>query len=571
MCWCESEHPEQTLYRGPSSPSMESGVLQPLSQVCRGKAMFSSKPCSGSKFGALPTAYALLLAVLFWSSFGYAQNLSLQVDQVDLREFPQIKLFVTASNVDGAPVMGLESGAFEVSEDGTAVSDVAVQRFLESGEGLSVVLAIDVSGSMRGAPIENARDAARTFISKLNPQDRVAVVTFGDAVAVETGFADDRTTAYARVGEIKATGRKTIIFDGVHESIKRLSATNLPVRKSIVVLSDGRDEGSAVTLEDCVAAAGEQNIQVSTVGLGQMGERPLKTLRRMSRLTEGAFLQAKRPQDLSIIYATLADRLRNSYVVSFEAKTIVADGTEHSVKVGAKAMGEDVQAVEQFIVARALKATEDNSLEEGGVPDGGGGLPDEEPGGRPTWFWVAVGGGALAVVAILVVLFFVFLRKKKCEECDTELDPETGECPRCAAERAETARRAKAKAQAQARPIIGSALPAQAPMPAPIPKAPSIAALIVRAGAQKGMTFEMYDESVLVGREMDSCQIIIEDEAISRVHFNIQLTSGYFSLTDMNSSFGTKLNGNPVTETLGLENNDVITVGDTELLFQDRR
>lgn len=204
---------------------------------------------------------------------------------------------------------------------------------------------------MRGAPIQNALIAAQAFAARRNADHRLAILTFNSSTRAGpftvSQEAIDRTLARApqlRFG--------THLYSALAQGIQQISAEQIDAG-SIVVLSDGADVGSAVTLEQVVQAAKKANVRIFTVGLHSNTFRP-KPLKRLANATRGSYVRADSPADLKGIYAGLGLRLAHEYVVDYHS--IVKPGNEKPgklVKVLVSVAG--AEPVEEEYVAPAMQ------------------------------------------------------------------------------------------------------------------------------------------------------------------------------------------------------------------------
>ena len=87
-------------------------------------------------------------------------------------------------------------------------------------------------------------------------------------------------------------------------------------------------------------------------------------------------------------------------------------------------------------------------------------------------------------------------------------------------------------------------------------------------GADRGRIFENISTPLTIGRE-EGNPIQLNDERISRFHLKIQEDEGKLVLTDLESTNGTKVNGEPV-QLWRLRPGDVINLGRTVVLFGSR-
>jgi pSer/pThr/pTyr-binding forkhead associated (FHA) protein len=72
-----------------------------------------------------------------------------------------------------------------------------------------------------------------------------------------------------------------------------------------------------------------------------------------------------------------------------------------------------------------------------------------------------------------------------------------------------------------------------------------------------------------IGRHLSN-EIIVNDKRVSRHHAEIRYERGQFVLYDLSSTNGVKINGVPTRQPVPLRNNDLITVGSHEFVFQRR-
>ena len=183
-----------------------------------------------------------------------------------------ITLNVTVT--DGAQrfVTNLDRQDFTVLEDGRPQ---AVAFFAHSGVPLTVVVAIDTSGSMDDA-LEAAQEAAAAFVRRLGVGDRAAVVDFDTRVRIAQPFTTDTGALEDAVRSTVADG-STALYDAVHRSLGELASlsypdADTPRRHAIVLLSDGQDTSSRERLDTVLDVANRSNTAIYTVGLGARDE-----------------------------------------------------------------------------------------------------------------------------------------------------------------------------------------------------------------------------------------------------------------------------------------------------------
>lgn len=92
-----------------------------------------------------------------------------------------------------------------------------------------------------------------------------------------------------------------------------------------------------------------------------------------------------------------------------------------------------------------------------------------------------------------------------------------------------------------------------------------MAVLIGMSSTVKGKKFELALEETFIGRSHQN-QVSIDDASISGRHCSIVRDERKYSLVDLGSTNGTRLNGVPITK-IGLRPKDIVQVGNVELMF----
>ncbi len=126
----------------------------------------------------------------------------------------------------------------------------APARAQEPTDSLEVILAIDASASMRPA-IESAKVAASEFVAAMPSDVRIGLETFADEVTVLASPTTDRALLSTQIDSIVVDG-DTALYDVVVGAGSQFTPT--VEHKVLVILSDGKDEGSSATLDEAIAA-----------------------------------------------------------------------------------------------------------------------------------------------------------------------------------------------------------------------------------------------------------------------------------------------------------------------------
>ena len=276
---------------------------------------------------------AIWLAAFASSLSAVAQQgdgLAIDVASVDGSRFPGVSAVVNVLDAKGRPVPGLSNESFSATVDGRPATIEGLQSVVDSQVSLSVVLAVDASGSMAGAPLSAAQSAAAEFLNDLSPQDSVAVLAFSDAVAVVQEPTSDKAAAIGALQNLAAAG-DTALFEATSRATAKALESSSP-RRVIILLSDGVDYGgkSTVSRDDSIAQARAAGVPVYTIALGADVDKAY--LSELAQATGAHFLETPSPEGLSQLYADIAAVLLGQYVVTLQAPAVDA-GVSHTLEL----------------------------------------------------------------------------------------------------------------------------------------------------------------------------------------------------------------------------------------------
>ncbi len=136
-----------------------------------------------------------------------------------------------------------------------------------------ILIVVDVSGSMEGEKLEAVKAGLGTFLSRILPEDRVGLVIFSTEsrlVVPPAPLSDVRIRLDDAIAAMRAQGR-TALYDALidgKEALDNLPPTDDDRIRAIVLLSDGLDNSSRVTLEQVRLAFEESGISIFPVAYG---------------------------------------------------------------------------------------------------------------------------------------------------------------------------------------------------------------------------------------------------------------------------------------------------------------
>ncbi|MDQ2967653.1 MAG: VWA domain-containing protein [Actinomycetota bacterium] len=239
----------------------------------------------------------------------------LVITQMDATRFPEVHLVLRVSDAAGKPVKGLGTGDVEVLEQGQrqqAQLDLATDV-----APINLVLALDLSGSMTGQALVDAKASIISMIGSLGPQDRAALVTFDSIARVAQPLTTDKGVLTAATQRASAGGN-TAIYDAVALSLDVLAQRPATERRAVVLLTDGADTASSLDRDTVAARAGGLGVPIFAVGFGNAIDRP--TLDALAtRSANGRAYVAPNATELRAIYAGLVELVRTEYTIVYRS------------------------------------------------------------------------------------------------------------------------------------------------------------------------------------------------------------------------------------------------------------
>lgn len=228
-----------------------------------------------------------------------------------------VNVFVNVTDPHGAPVGGLTQPDFSLSQDGIPQKIAYFER--DTSMPLSVVLAIDTSGSVfKDFSVE--RRAAHDFVhALLRPVDRLDLIDFNSDVEEVVPFTSDVHQIDQGLGHL-SYGPATALYDAIWLAAQRLAPRS--GRKVLVVISDGGNTVKGVDYPQALEQAVRGDVMIYSIidlpiladaGRDTGGEHALITL---SQGTGGKYYYAQ-SGDLSRAFQQVSEDLRTQYLLSY--------------------------------------------------------------------------------------------------------------------------------------------------------------------------------------------------------------------------------------------------------------
>ncbi|MBV9760939.1 MAG: VWA domain-containing protein [Acidobacteriaceae bacterium] len=308
-------------------------------------------------------AWSRRQAVLSIGFFALGKRLGARQDQAPTfsSEVKVVNILATVHDKSGAIVRNLPKDDFEVYEDGRKQ---AIRYFSqESDLPLTIGVLVDTSLS-QARVLEEERAASYRFLDEVlrEGKDKAVIVQFDQAVMIRQGLTsshkelqDTLELLNAPTREEAANGSGTLLYDAVREASVKIMREQQG-RKAFIVLTDGVDVGSTISLPEAIESAQRADTLIYSIlfsdesyyGGRMLGPSGAGVLKRLSKETGGGYFEASKKQSIADIYDAIQKELRSEYSIGFVSDKPVTKSGFRSLRVVTKSKGLAVQARDRY-------------------------------------------------------------------------------------------------------------------------------------------------------------------------------------------------------------------------------
>jgi VWFA-related protein len=245
---------------------------------------------------------------------------------------------------------------FELRDNGVLQE---IQSVLPDEGPISMMLALDTSTSVDGATLIRLKQAVDAAVTALTPTDRVALLTFANAVSVRSDWSAPSPSTFDAIARISAAGT-TSLYDGLFSALTMRDA--MPGRRALLVLfSDGADTSSWLPARAVLDRARRSDAVVYAVSLhpprhesrleyrsgvdlagpAKPGSQPF--IVEIAQLTGGNAFITARPDRLHEAFARVIDEFRSRLLLLYTPRGVDTRGW-HEIEVRLKGRKGTVRA-----------------------------------------------------------------------------------------------------------------------------------------------------------------------------------------------------------------------------------
>lgn len=264
-----------------------------------------------------------------------ARDLAISVQQIDASAFPTVRLYLRVEDpATGEVPEGLDGSLFYIErEDANATfvkQTVVTATQLNETESLKVGMVADVSGSMSGAPLDDAKRIMRDFVSSMqfDAGDEVELVSFSTGVRLERELTADEAALSSSISNL-ATDDMTSLYDALYASVERMAAQD--GARCVIAFTDGNDNYSSCTMDDVIEVANRYRVPVFIIGIGSVDASGVQAI---CDATGGAYYSISSVGSMAELYNSIYRMEKELYLLEFTDSTGASVSDAASIQVG---------------------------------------------------------------------------------------------------------------------------------------------------------------------------------------------------------------------------------------------
>ncbi len=249
----------------------------------------------------------------------------------------EVNVLFIATDKHGKFVRDLNQNDFTILDDHKPPQAI-VNFHRETDLPMHLGLLVDVSGSVNNR-FDFEQTAATSFLQRTirTGFDQAFVLGFNGKTQLAQDFTDNVQLLSASVHKLH-DGGGTALYDAVYHACKEKflkDRPDHPVRKAIVVVSDGEDNQSEVSRAQAIEMAQRAEVIIYAISTDDSGlvMRGDGVLEQLAEATGGRAFFPFKMKDITHSFAAIEDELRSQYVVSYKPADFDADGRYRSIQI----------------------------------------------------------------------------------------------------------------------------------------------------------------------------------------------------------------------------------------------
>ncbi len=340
-------------------------------------------------------------------------KLDIKIDQIVSSDYPSMTAYVVVKNEKGALVTDLAPGLFVSRIDNQKIkAKIKVAPFSMMDEGVDYTILMSNNGIMEGEPLDFQKTAILQFAELLNPKDTLSLYTIGEEATAVFEDLSRKTFDPAPVNKIGVSGVQPRVYDSLLNILRKVAQKKVQ-RKVIIIMSDGRDQGSRFTKEQLDTALASTGLPVYAIGMKVLSVQSLSALNQIADSTGGTYIYAGQARNIPDGLKSIMESVIKGYVVTYRVKSVKADNTPHLLEISVNEHDATGAGKKTFVAVK---------------------LP------VPKWLQVLI---VIIIVLVIALLIFIAIYRKiqrrknmgitrrRCPDCGMLMKDNWDSCPFC--------------------------------------------------------------------------------------------------------------------------------------------
>ncbi|MGA8154453.1 MAG: VWA domain-containing protein [Terriglobales bacterium] len=268
----------------------------------------------------------------------------------------EVNVLFIATDKHGKFVRNLNQADFAVLDDHKPPQSIVNFR-RETDLPLQLGLLIDTSGSVR-TRFDFEQEAASSFLQQaIRPNfDKAFVMGFNSVSTLTQDFTDNANLLAAGVQHLQ-NGGGTALYDAIYRACHTKLVKDQedhPVRRAIIVVSDGEDNQSEVSEGQAIEMAQRAEVIIYAISTDDSGLilRGDTVLQQLADATGGRAFFPFKMKDIKNSFSAIDDELRSQYVISYHPADFEANGRYRPIEITALKKDLQVRARKGYYAPR---------------------------------------------------------------------------------------------------------------------------------------------------------------------------------------------------------------------------
>ena len=245
-----------------------------------------------------------------------------------------VTLIVSVTDGSAHSIIGLDKGMFTIFDEKVTQE---ITFFSDADAPISIAIVFDLSESMRGEKIRQAREALNRFMNTSLDSDEYFLIVFNDQPQVLFEGTGDIKAVMDKLSRAESHG-STALFDACYVAVERLSR-GAHSKRALLLITDGEDNNSRYSLGETRELLKESDVMVYSIGIdpmrvtGKAGARVRHTLEGLAEITGGKAFYPSNAAKMDETFEQIALELRQQYSIGYRPRNFSGDGKWHRIKV----------------------------------------------------------------------------------------------------------------------------------------------------------------------------------------------------------------------------------------------